>query len=267
MCRQGLAIVSPDFDNWLPECGESFFLPEPQDPSLRGPWKPYDQVHIGVGAASFGNVAVGLYCLWHNAPNPDDWFGHGTTSGDFGLLVSNDGLHFREPVKRHIWLHRDESPAMMSFGVPHARILCQGNGILNVGNETRIYHGRWVNAVDIRNYHAEVALATLPRDRWGAQGLFPDAESGSLWTAPITLPADAVLRANVDGVAGVAVEIADARFSPLPGFAGTVSEDGLDVPVCWNGASLAQLAGKTIRFRVTFTRLGSLDPRLYALYL
>ncbi len=43
--------------------------PEPADPAGRGVAKPYDQVHIGVGAAGFGNVLVGLYCIWHNDPS------------------------------------------------------------------------------------------------------------------------------------------------------------------------------------------------------
>ena len=214
--RQGYAIMSPDFEHWLPECGESFLLPEPADPAARGVAKPYDQVHIGVGAAGFGNVLVGLYCIWHNEP-VTEWFGMGTTSGDFGLLVSNDGLHFREPVKGYVWLHRDDSPPTLAAGVKHSRILCQGNGILNVGEETLIYHGRWANTADVRDYSGEVALATLPRDRWGALGLFPAAADGSVWTAPLTLPKDAQIVLNADGTEGIRVEIADERFTLAAG--------------------------------------------------
>lgn len=58
--RQGRAIISADFDHWLAESGDAFWLPEPQDPAARGGDKPYDQVHIGVGATSLGNVCVGL---------------------------------------------------------------------------------------------------------------------------------------------------------------------------------------------------------------
>ncbi len=267
--RQGFAIVSPDFAHWLPECAESFLLPEPADPAARGLAKPYDQVHIGVGATSFGNVLVGLSCIWHNHP-VSEWFGLGTTSGDFGLLVSNDGLHFREPVKGHVWLHRDASPPQLAPGIRHSRILCQGNGILNVGNETRIYHGRWANTADVADYHAEIALATLPRDRWGALGLFPDAADGSVWSAPVTLPAaGAVLMLNADGTAGLRVEVADERFSPIAGFAGpqagcVAGPDGLDCPVAWPGHDLAELAGQTVRFRLLFAKSADVTPRLFA---
>ena len=267
--RQGFAIVSPDFTHWLPECGESFLLPEPADPAARGLAKPYDQVHIGVGASSFGNVLVGLYCIWHNHPQTD-WFGLGTTSGDFGLVVSNDGLHFREPVKGHVWLHRDASPPQLPSGVRHSRILCQGNGILNVGNETRIYHGRWANTANAADYYAEIALATLPRDRWGALGLFPDAAEGSVWSAPVPLPATgATLTLNADGVAGLRVEVADERFNLIAGFAGeeagrAAAADGFDCPVAWPRRDLAALGGKTVRFRLTFAQSATANPRLFA---
>jgi len=279
--RQGGAIVSADFEHWLPEVGEGFWLPEPSDPAQRGHTKPYDQVHIGVGASSFGNVCVGLYCIWHNRPfpTPTDWFGIGTTSGDFGLVVSNDGLHFREPVKGHVWLRGDESAVNLP-GVAHKMILCQGNGILNVGDETRIYHGRWANTADVNDYHAEIALATLPRDRWGALGLFPDQAEGSVWSCPVTLPdtralsqsKGAQMSLNADRACDMRVEIADERFAPLPAFSGDQSgasqvEGGLECPVAWPQGSLAPLNGQTVRFRVHVERQGSAEPRLYAIYL
>ena len=275
MGRQGFAIVSPDFDHWLPECGESFLLPEPADPEARGGDRPYDQVHIGVGASSFGNVLVGLYCIWHNRPYPTekDWFGRGTTTGDFGLLVSNDGLHFREPVKGHVFLHGDDSPPALPPDVRHGRILCQGNGILNVGDETRIYHGRWANPADLKDYHAEVALATLPRDRWGALGLFPGASEGSVWTTPVTLPSGgSQVLLNADGVANVRVEVADERFGLIPEFSGesagrVSSPDGLECPVEWNGRDLQALGGKTVRFRLRLARDEQTEPRLFAVHL
>jgi hypothetical protein len=272
--RQGGAIVSADFDHWLPESGDAFWLPEPQHPAERGHTRPYDQVHIGVGASSFGSVCVGLYCIWHNRPFPttSDWFGIGTTFGDFGLLVSNDGLHFREPVKGYVWLRGDESPANLP-GVKHTMIMCQGNGILNVGDETRIYHGRWANTADINDYYAEIALATLPRDRWGSLGLFPDQGEGSVWSCPVTLPAGGgQVSLNADRACDMRVEIADERFSPLPAYSGersgsAKSEGGLDCPVTWPQGNLAELGGQTVRFRVHVKRQSSVEPRLYAIYL
>ena len=92
------ARFSHDFDHWAEGHVESFVLPEPRDPTQRGGDFEYDQVHIGVGAASYGTVCVGLYGLWHSAHRTTEF---DKISCDLGLVVSNDGLHFREPVKGH----------------------------------------------------------------------------------------------------------------------------------------------------------------------
>lgn len=273
--RRGMAWVSPDFDHWLPESAESFLLPEPTDPKDRGCVKPYAQVHLGVGAASFGNVTVGLYCHWANRPNRGhDWLGLGTTSGDLGLVISEDGISFREPVKGHVYLSVRDSPSTPPEGsnAGYATILCQANGILNVGDETRIYHGRWRNPTATRDYSGEVALATLPRDRWGALGLFPDQKEGSVWSAPVTIPTfGATLHLNADGVKGMRVEIGDEQFGLLDGYSGANAgvpdgDGGLRCRVNWR-AGLSRLAGRTVRLRINVKRGRHPEPRLYAVYI
>jgi hypothetical protein len=271
--RQGVVCLSPDFDHWLQESGESFTLPEPQDPAVRGIDKPYQQVHLGVAPVSLGNVLVGLYCIWHALPKEGDWFGAGTTYGDWGLVVSNDGQHFREPVKGHVFLDHRASPPSAPPPVAFQTILCQGNGILTVGDETRIYHGRWVNAAQDEHYYAEIALATLPRDRWGALGLYPKASEGTLWSAPVRLPEGGCrLSLNADGARGITVEVADERFGLIPEFSGpnagtAAPESGFEVPVTWPQADLSALAGKTVRLRLRLSREGHPEPRLFAAYL
>ncbi len=268
--RQGVAWVSPDFDHWLAEATESFFLPEPA-PEDRGGDKPYDQVHLGTGAASFGNVLVGLYCIWHEGGKPGDGFGYAVTSGDFGLVVSHDGLHFREPVKGHIYLAAEESPAGgASDASKYPTVLVQGNGILNVGEETRLYYGRWLNRKS-PDWHGEIALATLPRDRWGALGLFPSQSEGSVWSAPITLMRGRrQITLNAEDATGMQVEISDERFQLLPGHSGGNSgrvqvKEGLDCPVSWPKEDLSGLAGKTVRLRVHLKKhVEGPDPKLYA---
>jgi hypothetical protein len=269
--RQGHVAISPDFDRWLPEIAESFALPEPE---VGGNGLAYDQVHLGNAAVSYGNTLVGLYCLWHSRPNPGDWFGLATTSGDLGLLVSNDGFHFREPVKGHIYISEKENPATQPPGRSYPTILEQCNGILNVGDETRIYHGRWANTADVNDYHAEIALATLPRDRWGALGLFPDQVEGSVWSCPVTLPTGSCrVSLNADRACDMCVEIADERFGLLPAYSGAQSgtstaEGGLlDCPVTWPQGDLAALGGQTVRFRFQIKRSDAAEPRLYAVYL
>ena len=283
--RQGYAAVSANFDDWVTGFGEAFHIREPSNPKDRGGRKPYDQVHLGVGPASFGTVAIGLFGLWHNFPGdesrniPAAWFGHGKISADFGLTISNDGIHFREPVKGHVYLDRRDSPVTNEKGKNYPTILCQsGNGILNVGDETRIYHGRWRNAEYGEEYYAEVALATLPRDRWGALGLYPeestrlDKSEGWVWSAPVMLPAggcEVVL--NADHPELMRVEISDASFNLLPGYShtnsGSPQEGSLDCVTSWSSGDLSALGGRQVRFRIHMRREGDSDPRLYAVYL
>jgi len=193
------------------------------------------------------------------------------------LVISNDGVHFREPVKGHVFIHRDESPVTPVPGRNYNTILCQANGLLNVGDTTYIYHGRWRNAgntaEDENHYGGEVAVATLPRDRWGALGLNPGVEEGVVCSAPVTLPAGGgEVAINADGATGISVEVLDERLRAVPGFSGAqaatlAGAGGLDCPVRWPGGSLSRLGGLTVRVQVRLRRRGDPDPRLYALYL
>ncbi len=269
--RTGVAHATYDFDRW-PDLSEwAFALPEPSAPSARGVPKPYDQVHLGVGGTSLGNVCVGVYGLWHDQAN------FGDIDGDLGLVVSNDGIRFREPgaTPGQAFIHLEDSPVTPVPGHSFRTILCQGNGILNVGEETRIYHGRWRNVgqqaeVIAEHYCAEVALATLPRDRWGALRLNPGAQTGTVVSTPLTLPAaGGELRLNADGVAGLAVDLLDEQLQPLSGFAAgqVAGPDGLDRPVHWHAHTLAELGGRVVRVQVRLNRLGEAHPQLYAMYL
>ena len=292
--RQGYARISADFRHWLGEAVGAFALPEPAQAADRGKTKPYDQVHLGVGGKSLGNVVVGLYGLWHNRPGDptrkirDAWFGDGKTSCDLGLVVSNDGIHFREPVKEHVFLSRFDSPVTPIEGKSYPTILCQsGNAILNVGDKTLVYHGRWRNAAYGSDLWYEIALATLPRDRWGALGFCTppqrhrsttpesgaERSEGSVWSVPVRLPeAPCTLALNADAAKAMQVEIADTGFHLLPDFSGkhsgrTQKVGGLDCPVSWPKGSLATLQGKTVRLRIRLTKSADADPRLYAVYI
>jgi hypothetical protein len=269
-----VAHATTDFANWPDLMAEAFALAEPEDRSKRDMYGDYDQVHLGVGAASLGNVCVGLYGLWHNSRDEKSF---NAISCDFGLLVSNDGIHFREPVKGHRFLRREDSLVTPVPGHNFNTILCQANGILNVGDETRIYHGRWRNigwgaAADknFKHYSGEVALATLPRDRWGALGLNPGANEGAVCSSPLVISAGGgALTLNADGVAGLAVELVDEQFRPIPGFgAGQVEgPDGFDCSIVWPGHEWAELKGRSVRVQVRIRRLGDVSPRLYAMNL
>ena len=277
--RQGYAWVSTDFDHWLAASAEAFALPEPAEASQRGTTQPYDQVHLGVAGTSLGNVVVGLYGLWHNFPGdrsrnvPESWFGHEKTSCDLGLVLSNDGIHFREPVKGHVYISRGDSAVTSVEGKSYPTILIQSSHAVNVGDETRIYHGRWRNAVYGRDYWGEVALATLPRDRWGALGLASNRPDGEVWSTVVELPkAGCRIELNADAADSMRVDVADERFQPLADFSGaksgtTDTAGGLECPVKWPGGNLASLGGRQVRLRIHLERNQTAEPRLYAVYL
>ncbi len=276
MGRQGYAWVSPDFHCWLQGSVPSFLLIEPLHLADRGPRMPYDQVHSGVAAASFGNVLVGLYGIWQN---PDYSEENLDFLCDLGLVVSNDGIHFREPVKGHIFLGQDKSPSTPIEGKSYPTLLYQCNGILNVGDESLIYHGRRGNLYyghpfdegqATEDYYSEIALSTLPRDRWGALGLFPDRTEGSVWSAPVMLPAgQPEVLLNAEHADQMRVEIADRNFRLAPGLLGRAKWPG---GRCGRSRlsgirpekNLRALAGEQVRLRFQMKRKERSGPRLYA---
>jgi len=272
--RQGYASTSTNFADWETDYREAFRLPEPEDVKLRGLVGDYPQVHIGIGASSFGNVAVGLYGIWHNPSaqkrRKTGWYGAGLITCDLGLVVSNDGITFREPVESHVFISGEQSPVTPVPGIDDPTILCQANGILNVGDKTLIYHGRWRNAtITGKDYYAEVALATLPRDRWGSLHLTDDASQGTVLSAPVVLPEGGCnIRLNADHTKNITVQLTDENGKFLPAYSGKnkgiVHADSSNVSeVAWN-TPLESLMGKTVRLRIGVT--GD-DTKLFAVYL
>lgn len=205
-----------------------------------------------------------MYGRWHAAPDISN------ATCDLGLVISNDGLHFREPVKGHVFLDYRDSPATPHPERQFYTVMCQGNGILNVGDETRIYHGRWRNTgfKHLDKYYMEIGLATIPRDRWGALGVYPEHAEGTLWTAPVRLGA-ADITLNARGAKAMRLEIADERFNLLPGYSAKaagvpVNDDGLDIAVNWPKKSPCELNDQVVRLRITIQNNGN-APRLFVI--
>ena len=122
--------------------------------------------------------------------------------------------------------------------------------------------------------------AVLPRDRWGALGLYPQQgahydyqKRGAVWSATVRLPAGGCqVVLNADHTRLTTVEIADEKFGLLPAYSGakaghTSVESGLDCAVAFPDGSLAALGGRTVRLKITLEKEGDADPRLFAVYL
>lgn len=266
--RTGCARWSYDFDHWEDLWEVTFAPTEPEDPSLRGIHGEYDQIHLGVGGATFGNVCVGIYGMWHGHNVLTDF---GSISGDLGLVLSNDGIHYREPVKGVRFIKREDSPCEPVPGFHYNTILCQGNGILNVGDQTLIYYGKWRNSdggtdEDAQRYYSScIALATLPRDRWGSLALNPKAEAGRLCTPEMPLGEGTSLYVNAEGAENIQVSLLHEDLTPIPGFEFGVLEgtDPLRLIVVFPGQT--SLPDKA---RIHFSlKRGKQSPAIYAAYL
>jgi len=273
--RQGRAHVSYDFNDWTVAQAEALLLPEPLDPAQRGGFSPYDQVHVGIGTANYNNVTIGLFGLWHNQPDFRE------VTCDLGLAISNDGLHFRQVVQGMPYIkHEDSRIAAKKISLPQS-ILTQGNGIVNAGDRTLIYHGRWnsggifgkptatgsyeAHLEHMDDYYSEIALAEIPRDRWGGLGVFPNTNEGHVWTAPFRLSDAAAISLNATDAKGISVDIATEQLQLIEEFQNgkCAAGDGLDSPLSWTN-DLKKLAGKTVRLRINFKRDDNCDPRFFA---
>ena len=124
------------------------------------------------------------------------------------------------------------------------------------------------------DYRAEVALATLRRDRWGWLALNPGAQEGSICSMPIDVPDQPFdILLNADGCRGMRVELLDERLQPIEGFsgadAGRVDADGgLDCLVQWATEIPSTMHGRLVRVLVTMQKSGDAQsPQLYAIAL
>jgi hypothetical protein len=79
-----------------------------------------------------------------------------------GFLLSNDGIHFREPAPDFAFVPRGAKGSWESDAI------LQGNGFENVGDKTYVWYGGWDNDVTRPDVHAEIGLVTLRRDGFGS---------------------------------------------------------------------------------------------------
>jgi hypothetical protein len=222
-----------------------------------------EETHEGIAVWHRGNVLLGVSGLWHG---DREWAG---TTIDLGLVVSNDGLRFREPVPGNVFLERGEDGRWDQGG------LIQGQGFENVGDETYIYYGAWDPRPGLSfKPRGGLGLATLPRDRLGSLSPMDGASTASLVTSAVNREGTFRLWVNADGLTRdtfLRITLHDAQERPLPGYSGSeaarVDSSGLRQPVVWDGSDKVSGGGGPIKVRVSFEGALRGSPRLYALYL
>ena len=77
---------------------------------------------------------------------------------NLGFLLSNDGIHFREPIPDHVFIPRGEDGSWYERGLLH------GQGFENIGDQTFIYYGSWDISQENRR-PPQIGVVTLPRYR------------------------------------------------------------------------------------------------------
>ena len=269
--RQLVTYLSYDFEHWIEASCLGLRRDDIPPRPYRDTFAGGEQVHLGAALWNRGNVIVGLYGQWHGPANND----RRHVEMDLGLVVSNDGLHYSEPIPDFPMVAAAEDgmnhlPRPWNF--KHAA-LAQGQGFENVGGETLFWYAPWPEQLS-----DGVRVATWQRDRLGYLQPFDkrrlQAPGGChVISAPIDLGSrPAQLSLNVDGLseyAQVTVEILDERFRPVSGYSHREClplQSGVRQQVAWDNRELVEAAGGSIRIRVNYTGIRPEDPRLYAIY-
>lgn len=262
---------SADFVNWKATNHIGFVRGTQHEWLGAGRSREGEQNHEGISVWHRGNVLLGVYGRWQGAAEWKD------VTVDLGLVISNDGLGFREPEHEWTFLRRGEDGAWDQGG------LLQGQGFENVGDETRIYYGAW----DPRGTggppapRGGVGIAVLPRDRFGALVVDESGKGPGDYQAPeithefvtASLPVAQGTKPkvflNADGLGSRAtlfIEMLDHAERRVPGRVAKVGESGLQVPVEWADPDEAAVPDR-IRFRVVFEGPENTATRFHALYL
>lgn len=140
--RQLVTYVSYDFEHW----SEASCVGLCRGHSIRQP-RPFggsagEQVHLGAALWNRNNVIIGFYGQWHGHPSND----RRLLTMDLGLAVSNDALHYREPVPDFpIVAAAEDGWQLLPHGHSYVDFpaLIQGQGFENVGDETLFWYAPW----------------------------------------------------------------------------------------------------------------------------
>jgi len=148
---------SADFERWSTAKALGFARPA----QLVSDADPVPQTHMGAGVWNRGNVLMGLYGMWQNGPEerPEGASHLWGTRVDLGLVTSDDGIHWREPVPDFpVIAHGAE-------GEWDSAALTQGHAFANVGDLTYIWYAHW--DCEWQGRLQAIGLATLRRDGFG----------------------------------------------------------------------------------------------------
>ena len=231
---------SPRLDRWPIEYTRAFYKPMRSSSPERTEWDR-EEVHLGASVTPMGGVCLGVYGQWHHPigtkvsqkeiKNVRKVEGGNQTGGrleyfapqvsiDLGFILSNDGLHFREPAPGYHLIQRDQELTWdrdFRDNKDKDNFLLMQGSIVNTEGRTFIFYGATTPGGNTGPVMANIGVATLPRDRFACLQMIPDAPGGGYFvTRALTLERGGQLFANVDVPDGSSV-----RFS-------LVDENGLE---------------------------------------
>ena len=222
-----------------------------------------EEAHIPAAVWNRGNVLLGLFGLFHgSAERPDHPI-------DLGLLISNDGVHFREPLANFIVIPRGWDKALSW----ESGAVVQGQGFENMNGRTHIWYSGWDADVTIEDTHAAIGLATLRQDSFGSLSPKNPGEPAELVTSVVQLNAPVRLWINAEGLsqdAWLKVELLRPTEEPIQAY----SEDsalplynsGPRVKVSWKDREQVTVPDSAFRIRVIFGGDRRQSIKFYALY-
>ena len=265
--RITVTFASYDFEHWTHAAALSFRKDNvpPRTPSDFEPHRG-EQVHEGAALWDRGNVLIGLYGQYHGQSNDRRY-----CTVDLGFVVSQDALHFKEPVADFKMVHSYEE---RDGAAPR---LVQRNAFANIGDRTVYWYSVWRESPESPT---GVRVATWERDRFGyfsaARRIygFGAAYGPHCISCPIELDREGrKVFVNADGLgeySRIRVELLDLQFRPVPGYSGDdcapVGESGLRQPVSWREKEALPRFDHPVRIRVNWEGVRPEDARLYSIY-
>jgi hypothetical protein len=245
---------SPDFDHWSDVKALALARPgQLTSTPVKG-----QQGHMGAGLWHRGNVIVGLNGLWQDAPEKpkDGKYWNQGVRVDLGLVVSNNGIHFREPIPDHKVIARGETGEWDDIA------LLQGHAFVNEGDRTLIWYSHWDTGGKLKDM--EIGLATLRRDGFGYLSRKIADSAADFETAHFKSTAPAKVFVNAEGLSPntpLTVQLVDEFARPVTGASAKVTTSGTRVEVALKKPIPA---GKSFALRVTLPDSG--DAKIYAIY-
>ena len=279
--RKMVTFASKDFEHWSPAGSLSFRRDAIPPRAMASEWNQGNEVHLGAGLWERGNVVLGIYGMWDGSPSADP----AQVRMDLGLIVSNDALHFVEPIPDFPIV-----PSQWELEAPAGSLpaLSQGQAMCNLGDQTMLWYGLWKGK--------DVRLATWPRDRLGSFEVYNYAQMDWMRARAVraedtvsmmddvtpqavscvvsTDSQETTLKVNVDKASEdswLTVELLDENFIPISGYSGKdaipVKSSGLQELVVWKSRRCIVGLEGSFRVKISFHGLRPEDVRLYAVYL